>query len=515
MNDDPAMMIDIEEPETFQDGEGSYFYYLEQHWLQLLAIYETLDIVFNRRDDPAYEEFFETFDFMVEAMAASALHDYQIEGIETGLRILESGVRNFRDQCSNGDQIACRRADHAQIEVDKTRRVLDEIVVKREVGRELWPLFVKNLLHDMLFGWFEELQAAYQAHGIRGLLNKMAADLTVVIGVFLVAIGVTFVTGGAAAAAATASAPAINALRVTIRFSAQIEEVLRNVGRKARIQVTHSIDDLMRKYGNELTEMGDMDLHRVDRATDAQAATRRDVDAIEDDPKSPRAEIDARWQRVREKHDNIVRKLGPESYALAKQPGSSGRQRGARKELILLYEEEFGIPAGTSNIAGGMDVNQPMQLTTFPPPERLVTWRNEEYMGGLGSYWDPSGGASTPNQLGINSVGRHQGIFRSEKPGLAFEGIGTPSYPDNWSVKGEHAARITDGGVRQWHIPDEFKPQADDLEGNYRNWRDLEGNSEWVRAEREGRLVYEQRDEDSRPYWYLDGPQPTDTGWER
>ena len=77
MAEDPAMMIDIEEPETFQDGEGSYFYYLEQHWLQLLAIYETLDIIFNHRDDPAYEEFFETFDFMVEALAASGLHDYQ------------------------------------------------------------------------------------------------------------------------------------------------------------------------------------------------------------------------------------------------------------------------------------------------------------------------------------------------------------------------------------------------------------------------------------------------------
>ncbi len=512
MAEDPAMMIDIEEPETFQDGEGSYFYYLEQHWLQLLAIYETLDIIFNHRDDPAYEEFFETFDFMVEALAASGLHDYQIEGIELGVNILEGNLRNCRDRCNDGDLTSCRQADHLQIEIEKTRRVLDEIVIKREVGRDLWPLFVKNLLYDMLFGWFEELRDAYRAHGIRGLLNKMAADLTVVIGVFLVVIGVTFATVGVGAAA---SAAASGALRVTIRFSARIEEILRNVGRSARIQVTHSIESLMRKYGHELTEMGDMDLHRVDRATDAQAVARQDVDAIKEDPKSPRAEIDARWKLVREKHENIVKKLGAKKYELAAQPGKSRTQVRARENLIALYEDEFGIKRGDSNIGGGMDVNQPMRLITFPPPERLVTWRNEKYMDGLGNYWDPSGGAYTPSQLGINSVGRHQGIFRSEKPGLAFEGIGTPNYPDNWTIVEKGAARITAGGVRQWHVPNEFKPEPDDLVGNHHNWRDLEGNSEWVRAEREGRLVYEKREGDDFPRWHLDGPIPQDTRGDR
>ncbi len=226
-----------------------------------------------------------------------------------------------------------------------------------------------------------------------------------------------------------------------------------------------------------------------------------------------------------EDFDAISDRVGAENIRLAGMDGASPAQVNARSELVKAFESHFGISPGGTNIldadggSGGMDLERPMRIVKYPPPDRLVTWRNEKNIGedgkdvrGFGNFFDPSGGRSSPNELGINSVGRTEGVLDvSEKPGIAFQGHGAP-IPDNWSVNGA-GVRYTEGGPPQWYIPDkDYKPTPDDLVENRNNWRDLPGNRLWVEAEKEGRLTFEQREGDNYPKWYLDGDQIPETG---
>ncbi|MDO5643651.1 MAG: hypothetical protein Q4G26_14860 [Paracoccus sp. (in: a-proteobacteria)] len=151
-----------------------------------------------------------------------------------------------------------------------------------------------------------------------------------------------------------------------------------------------------------------------------------------------------------------------------------------------------------------MTLNSPMRIVKYPPPDVIANWRAEGSPM-FGGYYDPSGGAATPSQLGINSAGRVKAtVDVSDRPGIAFEGTGD-RISDNWTVKGAHGARSTDGGVRQWHVPREYRPEMADKIEDVMTWRELPGNKHWVEAEMDGRFVQEQRPGDSYPVWYLDG----------
>ncbi len=232
------------------------------------------------------------------------------------------------------------------------------------------------------------------------------------------------------------------------------------------------------------------------------------------DPGSARAALISKRD---EDYDSIRTAVTPAIMAKAAETGASAAHIAARRRLIQAYEARFGA---VPNLRAGMDDTKPMRIVRYPENgvTRLGNWRNEHAVGedgnqlfDFGSFYDPSGGAVTPSQLGINSTGKTLGIIDvSDRPGLAFEGIGTP-LDDNYSVNG--AIRETQGGELQWHIPTDYKPRPVDLVENRTNWRDLPGNAHWVEAEQQGRLVYEPRGDDTRPNWYLDGdPVPEAEG---
>lgn len=219
-------------------------------------------------------------------------------------------------------------------------------------------------------------------------------------------------------------------------------------------------------------------------------------------------------QRDRD-YDEIMESLSPETVRRAAAEGTDDLAIEARQEVMQAYEAKFG----NTNIMSGMSTLRPVRIVKFPPPDRLYTWRNENAIDpdtgrdrwGYGNFFDPGNGSATPDELGINSVGRTQAeLDVSDRQGIAFEGYGAP-IQDTWSVNGA-GARDTTGGVPQWHIANDYKPEPDDLVSNGTNWRDLPGNSDWVDAERQGRLVYETRGTDTRPAWYLDGDPIADNG---
>ncbi|PZO62526.1 MAG: hypothetical protein DI498_14870 [Paracoccus denitrificans] len=204
-------------------------------------------------------------------------------------------------------------------------------------------------------------------------------------------------------------------------------------------------------------------------------------------------------------YDEIMASLPKGTAELAASAGASKAQRDARQTLITAYWAKFGAD---ETMVTGMTVNRPMRIIKYPPPDTIANWRAEGSPH-FGAYYDPIGSA-TPNELGLNSVGRVKAtIDVSEKPGIAFQAYGDEII-DDWSVVGPNGARRTDGGALQWHVPREYKPEMADKIDDVMTWRALPGNAHYLQAEKEKRLKYERRGDDEYPRWYLDGPEVPD-----
>ncbi len=234
-----------------------------------------------------------------------------------------------------------------------------------------------------------------------------------------------------------------------------------------------------------------------------------------DDAGDPGAVQATRLRRRDQEYDRIMARVSDRDVRMAAMAGNSPAQRRARTNLRDAYEAEYGAQ---SAIHTGMTTDLPMEIVKFPPPHLLGNWRDERNVlpdgtqtRHFGAFYDPSGGAVTPSQLGINSVGKRLGIIDvSDKPGLAFQGRGTPGFGDNFSVDG--VTRSTEGGVRQWHVPRSFRPEPSDLVENRQSWRDLPGNKHWVEAEEAGRLVAEDGTGGRDFGWYIEGDVPEAEG---
>lgn len=389
---------------------------------------------------------------------------------------------------------------------DERVRELDAEISGMPVVQKWSPAGVAKQIEDWLKSWVEDFKTYY---------NKVAALIEADrwgAAVCMVGLDITFVVAEEVliwGASALAGAAAGGAAAVTVHISARV------IARGSKL--ASIIVRARRSHAVSLPNKASHDVNfgQVDTAKPKDPTVNKIDDEVgagttksDHEPSDMRKHaLDARLKKRDDYFDKISGSLSRQEIELAAKPGRSIAQREARQKLFQAYEAEFG---NKTNIGTGMDFNKPMQIVKTPPPSRISMWRNEKFLNGHGNYYDPSGGASTPSQLGINSVGRQQGIFRNEKPGLAFEGYGAP-IADDWSVKGS-GTRMTEGGPRQFHIPDDFKPEPADLEGNYHNWRDLPGNKDWVQAEKDGRLKYEQRTGDKYPMWYLDGPPIKEVG---
>lgn len=338
------------------------------------------------------------------------------------------------------------------------------------------------------------------------------------IAIAIITAGVIAVTGGVTAAMAPLIASAVAAALRVVKVGAGVLQ--RTVGsmRQGVAGARFAIE--LRKVDVDALDMpvarpDPIYSHEVDVSRDLTPDERRLLN--EENQGSTEATTDAgedgnltaaRLSKRDKDYDEIMASLSPETVRRAAGNGTGLADIQARRQVMAAYEGKFG----DTNITSGISTRHPVRIKKFPPPDRLYTWRNEKAldpdtgrdMWGYGNFFDPGNGSATPNDLGINSVGRTQAeLDISDRPGIAFEGTGNP-IPDNWSVRGDSGVRETDGGLPQWHIADDYKPTPDDWVENRLNWRDLPGNARWVDAERQGRLVYEDRG-GGRPAWYIDG----------
>lgn len=467
-----AMFPDVQEPDTYQDGDGSYFYFLNERYVEACAAYEALKILLTESDNPEHAEFVETADFVLSSLGASGLHDYQIEGMRVGLRTLEEGeLGRARWRCEEfGDQRACQRIRSIEQQISQTQRIIDEVLVKRELGQELW----KEVAWDALFGLFEDWKAAYEAHGVRGLVNAVLADLTIAAVLFIFSFAAT-----AGAQLATAGARA-GGIWVTIRISPTVEQAMARVGRQAmemRIRVTM---DRLRPYIDRLHEIGDLDLNRYRTITPRQKRLREQLD-VEKDVEGPPVKANDKPEPRK------LKGVTEEEIALAGAAGQSPAQIDARKALAEAFLKETGAEGALNNIIGkdgGADLTKPFILREFAKGDSMAQWYRER--GKPGNWFDPIGDQD-PSALGLNSVGRQGGTFTAPGPGYALETTAR-KVDEFWSVKG--MTRETDGGGKQWFIPDEYRPREGDMKGKGKNWREKDDNASWVEEEKAGRLFY-------------------------
>lgn len=337
------------------------------------------------------------------------------------------------------------------------------------------------------------------------------------IAIALIAAGIIAITGGITAVMAPII---VGAVAAAVRVFKSGAGVLQRVGRASR-------------HG-EAASIFKVELYRVERSVLGQPEARpgvhyeRDIDVSRDltdnerrvlgeedqgtttatdDSGNTDAVSPARHLKRDQDYDEIMNILPAGTVELAASVGASKAQREARQALRDAYWAKFGTD---KTMATGMTVNRPMRIIKYPPPDTIANWRGEGAPQ-FGAYYDPAGGLATPNELGINSVGRVKAtIDVSERPGIAFQAYGDEII-DDWSVAGPNAARHTDGGVLQWHVPREYKPDMADKVEDVMTWRELPGNVHHVQAEKEGRLVQEAREGDSYPRWYLDGPAVPDS----
>ncbi|UHS59558.1 hypothetical protein [Agrobacterium vaccinii] len=393
---------------------------------------------------------------------------------------------------------------------DQKVKDIDAEISGMPVVSKWTPAGVADQLEQWLKSWIEdfkkyynEVKALIEADRWGAAVCKVGLDITFIVAEEVLVWGSTALVGAAGGAAAAVSVH-ISA-RVVARGS-KLASVIVRARKSHAVSLPHKAGHDVNFGQIDTAKPKDLTISKIDDEVGMGGAGR------DHEPSTKGKEIiDARLKKRNEVYDRIAGGLSPKDLDLAAKEGYSPAQVSARQKLYDAFAKEYG---DKTSINKGMDWNKPMRIVKTPPPSKLAMWRNENDMDRHGNYYDPNAGASTPDQSGINSVGRHMGIFRNEKPGLAFEGVGAP-IPDTWSVYGVNGSRNTQGGTRQFYVPDEFKPEPADRIGNLHNWRDLPGNKPWVKAEKDKSLRYEFDPTKGYPVWYYDGPPIKEIGGER
>ncbi|GAD00826.1 hypothetical protein [Agarivorans albus] len=144
---------------------------------------------------------------------------------------------------------------------------------------------------------------------------------------------------------------------------------------------------------------------------------------------------------------------------LAKSEGDSMQHIKARETVARDYLENngftkdqihdaLGSPDGTKD--GGVDLTQPLEVISFPPPESMS--QHVKSHGYPGNWFDPKSNQS-PDSLGISGEGR------TSKPFTVVKGTGLKSsakpVKDNWTTPGVDVH--CSGGGTQLLVNDEIK----------------------------------------------------------
>ncbi len=159
-------------------------------------------------------------------------------------------------------------------------------------------------------------------------------------------------------------------------------------------------------------------------------------------------------------HSELVyEKPTAEDIALAKSEGSSSLHIQARETVARDFlknngftqdqiEDALGAPDGSKN--GGIDLSKPVEVITFPPPEKMVQYVKSH--GYPGNWFDPLS-TQTPEMLGISGETRTLKSF-TVVPGSGLKSIAKPVV-DNWTNPENPIA--TSGGGIQLLVNDETK----------------------------------------------------------
>jgi len=147
---------------------------------------------------------------------------------------------------------------------------------------------------------------------------------------------------------------------------------------------------------------------------------------------------------------------------LARSHGATSAHRAARDKVARNYMENNGFSKNQIDDAlgskdgsrvGGVDLNKPVSVVGFPPPERMT--QHVRSHGYPGNWFDPYG-ESSPSQLGISGEGRSAKEFIMPNGG----GLMSSSSPvtDTWTNPSK--PMVTEGGGRQLYINDETREKV-------------------------------------------------------
>jgi hypothetical protein len=152
------------------------------------------------------------------------------------------------------------------------------------------------------------------------------------------------------------------------------------------------------------------------------------------------SQIIVNTETVKETGNAISNSSSEDLASLALSKGSSPRHIAARQTVARDYLENNGftkdqihdaLGASDGSKDGGIDLTQPVEVISFPPPESMT--QHVKSHGYPGNWFDPSSNQS-PDSLGISGDGR------TVKPFKVVEGTGLKSVAkpvnDNWTTPG-------------------------------------------------------------------------------
>lgn len=149
----------------------------------------------------------------------------------------------------------------------------------------------------------------------------------------------------------------------------------------------------------------------------------------------------------------------PEEITLAKNEGSSSAHTHARSKVSRHFLESNGFTDSQianaigdegAGIEGGIDLTRPVEVMSFPPPEKMTQYVKSH--GFPGNWFDPLGN-QTPDELGLSGEGRALASFKMP----SGQGLLSCSKPiiDNWT--NPNSSVSTAGGGKQLLVNDETK----------------------------------------------------------
>lgn len=157
--------------------------------------------------------------------------------------------------------------------------------------------------------------------------------------------------------------------------------------------------------------------------------------------------------------DGAVATPTPEEITLAKNEGSSSAHTHARSKVSRHFLESNGFTDSQianaigdegAGIEGGIDLTRPVEVMSFPPPEKMTQYVKSH--GFPGNWFDPLGN-QTPDELGLSGEGRALASFKMP----SGQGLLSCSKPiiDNWT--NPNSSVSTAGGGKQLLVNDETK----------------------------------------------------------